>query len=566
MAANRPKWTGIVKTSTRVALLATAAACGPHIAHAQAATCEDLSSARLPNTKITAAQSIAAGSYQPPGSTVTYTNLPAFCRVTATISPVPGSAIGIEVWLPTTTWNHKYQQSGNHGFGGSFYWGEMVRQIQRGYATGITDDGHTMPADHFSGSWAIGVPEKITDLAWRGVHELADKAKLIIKTYYGQPQTYAYFNGCSDGGREAMKEAQMFPRDFNGIIASGSAQHYTHAAVEQLYESLQYQRAGITGDAGAAILKLVQNAETAACDKMDGVADGLIRDPRRCHFDPSTLVCKAGQDPSTCITQAQAEAVRASEASLRDPVTGQEIYSGQAPGSEFDQLRFGHNKGPSAFGIGNFQIAYQNLNWDVTTFDLHKDVPRLDAVLGSVNAIDSDLRRFKAAGGKLIQWHGWDDAAFSPGWTVSYYDQVVRRVGGGNVRRVQDFYRLFMLPGVGHCGTGIGPDNIGGENQTAVSSDPEHDVVSALEAWVERHTPPDLLIATRPANGSGGVQRDAAPELRVAGPVSGSGVQMQRPICPYPEEAVYKGDGDTNAASSFTCANPNQSITASRRG
>jgi feruloyl esterase len=525
----------------RVGLSTVALVVGGFATQAYGATCESLLSLKLPSTLINSAQSIAAGTYQPPGSATAFTNLPAFCRVTATVSTVPDSSIGIEVWLPTATWNGKYQQSGNHGFGGTFYWTEMTRQLQRGYATGITDDGHSLGG--FNVSWAFGHPQKIVDLAWRAVHELAEKSKLIISAFYGRPQRYAYMNACSDGGREAMKEAQMFPRDFDGIIAGGAAIWWTHAATEQLVMSINLQKAGIQGASGNAVLNLAQTAATAACDAQDGVVDGLINDPRRCHWDPTTLVCKAGQDPSTCFTPAQAAAIKANSETLRDPVTGQWIFSGQSVGSEFDQIRFGADAGLAPFGIANYQLALNDPNWNGSTFDLHTDLPILDRELGIINATDPDLAAFKRAGGKLIEWHEWDDFAFTPGATVKYYEQVVDETGHGKLENVQDFYRLFVLPGVGHCSsatTDIGPDNIGAENQTAASPDPQHDIVSALEAWVEKGTAPSQLIATQYNNPTDPTQ----------------GIKRQRPICPYPSEAVYKGSGSVNDASSFVCAAP----------
>ena len=501
-------------------------------------TCESLLSLHLPDTLVTLAQSIPAGNFQPPGSTTTYVNLPAFCRVTATVSPVPDSSIGIEVWLPMTTWNGKYQQSGSHGYGGTFYWGEMVRQIQRGYATGITNDGHTGTANPFDVSWAFGHPEKVNDFAWRAVHELAEKAQLIIPAFYDRPLQYAYFNGCSNGGRQAMKEAQMFPRDFDGIIAGGAASYLTHAATEQLVVSINLQKAGIQGNTGATLLNLAQKGATAACDGLDGVVDGLITDPRRCHWDPSKLICQSGQNPNTCFTPTQAAAIKANYGPVRDPVTGNWVFSGMSRGSEFDQIQFGYNLGPAPFGVASYALAFNNPNWDPSTFDLHTNLPILDQALGVTNAIDPDLKPFKHTGAKLIQWHEWDDAAFTPGWAVKYYREVIKQTGHGELEEVQDFYRLFILPGVGHCTgvTDIGPDNIGGENQTAVSPDPEHDIVSALEAWVEKGVAPTSMIATKFVNND-----------------PTQGIQMQRPICPYPSEAIYNGSGNTNEARNFHC-------------
>jgi len=530
--------------SVRAGLAAVLLVGGCYMADAGAATCESLLALKLPHTTINAAQSIPAGTYQPPGSAVAFSNLPAFCRITATVSPVPDSSIDIEVWLPSSTWNGKYQQSGSHGWGGVFYWTEMTRQIQRGYATGITSDGHGGPGG-FNVSWAFGHPEKVTDFAWRAVHELAEKAKLLISAYYGHAQRYAYFNGCSNGGRQAMKSAQLFPHDFDGIIAGGAAAYFTNAATEQLVMSINLKNAGIQGASGAAVLSLAQKAATAACDAQDGVVDGLIRDPRSCHWDPTTLVCKAGQDPTTCFTPAQAAAIKANVESVRDPVTGRWVFSGMSRGSEFDQIRFGYNLGLAPFAIATYQVGLNDPNWNGTTFDLHTDLPRLNRALGDMNAIDPDLAPLRKAGVKLIQWHEWDDAAFTPGWTAKYYEQVVDETGHGSVESVQDFYRLFVLPGVGHCTgatTDIGPDNIGGENQTAASPDAQHDIVSALEAWVEHGHAPDKLIATQYNNPTDPTQ----------------GIKRQRPVCPYPAEAVYKGSGSINDASSFFCAQPDQ--------
>ena len=532
----------------KASLLAGAALVGTGSA-AFAGSCEDLQSANLPNVSIASAQSIPAGTYQPPGSATAFTNLPAFCRVVATVSPVPDSSIGIEVWLPTSNWNGRYQQVGNHGWAGVIYWNEMAPQLQRGFATGATDDGH-VNVIHFDVSWAIGHPTKLDDMAFRAVHELAENAKLLIAAYYGQSQRASYFNGCSDGGREGMREAHDYPADFDGILAGGAATGWTHAATEQLVMSINLKSSGIQGDSGAAILTLAQNAATKACDAADGVTDGLINNPRRCLWDAHSLICQTGEDPSTCITPAQADAIQANNSAVRDPVTHKWVFSGMSRGSEFDQIRFGYNQGLAPFGVANYQLAFGDVNYDGSTFDLHTALPALDRVAGVMNMTDPDLRPFAARGGKLIQWHGWDDAAFTPGWTVGYYNEVVDKVRGGDLKKVQEFYRLFMLPGVGHCGTGIGPDNIGAEGQLAVSPDPEHDAVSALLDWVEHGNAPSKFIASK---------------FNTVDDPS-SGIQMQRPICPYPAEAVWNGSGDTNDANNFHCGYPVGSPDYGERG
>ncbi len=514
---------------------------------AQAATpCEDLAHATtLPHVTITAAQSVSAGTFQPPGSPAAFTDLPAFCRVTATVSPVPGSSIGIEVWLPATIWNGRYQQVGNHGWAGVIYWSEMAPQLRRGFATGATDDGHVnTTGDPFYIDWAVGHPVRIDDMAWRAVHELAENAKHLIALFYDERLRASYFNGCSDGGREGLREAHDFPGDFDGIIAGGAAAYWTHAATQQLVLTRNLRDGGLQDAPGAARLALVQAATTAACDAADGVSDGLIANPVRCLWNPHAMVCKPGTDPATCLTPAQADALAANVAPVRNR-EGRWVFSGLPAGSEFETIRWKYSYGLAPFGLSNYRIAFQDPSWDGSTFDLARDLPRLDAALGVMNMTDTDLRPFAARGGKLIQYHGWNDGAFTAGWATAYYDAVTHDMAYGSPAGVTDFFRLFMMPGVGHCAprTDIGPDNIGSENQMAVSPDREHDVVTALTEWVEHGTAPDRLIATR--------FKDNHP---------GQGIEMQRPIYPYPAEAVWNGKGSTNEASSFHPLQPDAAV------
>jgi feruloyl esterase len=528
---------GLRRLSSGVAIVVATVVVGAG-APAMAATCETLADAKLPNVVIVSAQPIPAGDYKPPGSPVTYPGLPAFCRVVAMAHPVPDSSIGMEVWLPTSGWNGRYQQVGNHGFAGVIHWNEMAPQLARGFAVAATDDGHTAPAGApYNVDWAYGHPAKVDDLAWRGVHELAKNAKLLIASFYGQPLRYSYFNGCSNGGRQGLREAQQFPADFDGILFGGAAAYWTNAATQQLVLSLNLQKAGLNGARGEAALAVSQDALAKACDRADGVADGIITAPTRCRFDPHTLVCKAGASSDDCITKAQADAIAANSRPVIDPISKKWVFSGISPGSEFEQVRLNYTKGPAPFAVSNFQLAANNPAWQTADFDLHKDLPKLDRILGVMNTIDPDLHAFQAHGGKMMQYHGWDDGAFTAGWTVQYYNNVVARTGKGSLAATQKFYRLFMLPGVGHCGGGPGPYNFGQETQTAVSDDPEHDAVSALMAWVEHGTAPQKLIATR-----------------FKGDNPKQGIALQRPIYPYPTEAAWDGKGDTNSAASFRAA------------
>ncbi len=528
--------------ANRIALLAGVAFFGT-ASSAWATSCEILRNAQIPKVTIDSATSVPAGTFQPPGSPVAFADLPAFCRVVATVKPVPGSSIGIEVWLPTSTWNGRYQQVGSHGFAGKIYWSEMAPQLRRGFATAATDDGHVNATPNpFDVSWAIGHPVQVNDMAFRAVHETVENAKRLIAAYYGKAAIAAYFNGCSDGGREGLREAHDYPRDFNGVIAGGAATGWTHAATQQLVLTLNLRNSGIQGAAGDAILRLAQKAATAACDAADGVSDGLIGNPLRCRWNPHSLICQAGEDPANCITPQQADALADNIKPVLDPLTHQWVFSGLPPGSDFETMRWGYENALAPFGLANYQVAFANPSWDGSTFNLHTDLPTLDSVFGVYDMTDPDLRPFEQQGGKLIQWHGWNDGAFTAGWTVRYYNEVVAQTGDGSLRRVQDFYRLFMMPGVGHCAPSvdIGPDNIGAENQLAVSPDPRHDIVSALLAWVEHGTAPGELVATK-FNGNDPTK----------------GIQMQRPLFPYPAEAVWNGIGDTNEASSFHSSRPN---------
>ena len=509
---------------------------------ARAADCGALKDLKIADVTIESAEAIPAGAYQPPKSPQAFPDLPAFCRVVARAHPVADSSIGFEVWLPAAGWNGRYQQVGNHGFAGVIQWVEMAPQLRRGFAVAATDDGHEVDpryitdprAGAFDLNWATGHPARLEDAAWRAVHVLAQKAKPIIAAYYRTKPKASYFNGCSDGGREGMMEAQRFPADFDGILAGGAATNTTHGATEQLVVALNFKKAGILGSRGAAILALAQAAEIKDCDGLDGVVDGIISDPTRCHLDPHALICKAGEASAGCITAAQADALAANLQPVRDPVTGAWVFGGMSPGSEFNQMRFGYHVLGSIFAVANYRYALNDPQWSPSTFDLHRDMPKLDAAVGADNALDPNLSAFKAHGGKLIEYHDWDDAAFTPAWNIMYYDQVVKTVGRGDLASVQKFYRLFMVPGVGHCGGGPGPNDFGEEGQTAASDDPDHDAVSALVAWVEQKRAPEKLIATK----------FVADDPK-------QGVQMQRPLYPYPAEAVWNGSGDPNDASSF---------------
>jgi hypothetical protein len=509
-------------------------------AYAQS-SCENLTSLTLTNTTITSATSVAAGSYKPPtgpGQQAPTRDLPAFCRVVGVAKPTSDSEIGIEVWLPASGWNGKFEQVGNGGFAGRIPVASMVEPLLRGYATAGTDDGHHAT----DASWALGHPEKIADFGYRAVHETSVQAKAIVRAFYGKDAAPAYFVGCSDGGREALMEAQRFPEDFSGIVAGAPANYWTHLLATAIWDEQ-----ALFSDPASYIppqkLPALQNAAIAACDALDGVKDGLIENPRRCHFDPVVVQCK-GADGPDCLTAPQVDAARKIYGGSKNSRTGAQIVPGFSPGTEAVPANWplwitaaGPDKlaTQSFFGNSFFQnMVFDNPKWDFRTLNFDSDVKLTDDKLASVlNSDNPNLRPFKARGGKLIQYHGWGDAAIPPQGSIDYYETV--RKGMGNT---EGFYRLFLVPGMSHCGGGLGA-NVFGNGLVPPHADPDHDVVLALDRWVEHGVAPDRIVATGYTDGN-----------------PAKGVAMTRPLCPYPKEAHYKGTGDTNDAANFVCQVP----------
>jgi len=479
-----------------------------------AASCESLASLKLPDTTITTAESVAAGAFTPPGGRggrgAAQSDLPAFCRVAATLKPSSDSDIKIEVWLPASNWNGKLQAVGNGAFNGAIGYPAMMTALRAGYATTGTDTGHVGG----SGEFALGHPEKVIDFGYRSEHEMTVKAKAIISAFYDNPVKYAYWNGCSAGGRQAMKEAQKYPGDFDGIIAGSPGLDWTGRAVGAL------RIAQVTKDEAfripAAKAQLIHKAVLDACDAIDGIKDGVIDNPKKCKFDPGVLECK-GADDATCLTKGQAQTARLIYMSPVNPKTKREI-TGLEPGSELGWTDMGWTGSARSTGLDQFRfIVFKDPTWDVDKFNFETDIVRAEETdANMINALDPNLKPFFDRGGKLIQYHGWNDPQISPGNSVQYYQRVASAVGG--LAKAQASHRLFMAPGMGHCGGGEGPNTF--------------DMVAALEQWVEKKQAPDQIIASHSRDGK---------------------VDRTRPLCPYPQVAVYKGSGSTDEAANFVC-------------
>ena len=519
------------------------ASVGGRIAVATQKRCEDLAPLTLPDTKITLAQTVAAGTFTPPppptpapAGKASYAEVPSFCRVTGDISPTPDSDIKFEVWLPVTKWNGRFQGQGNGGFAGVIDYHGMGEAVKHGYATAGTDTGHVGG----EAAWALGHPEKVIDFGYRGLHETTVKAKAIIDAFYGNNPQRSYFASCSDGGREALMEAQRFPEDYDGIMAGAPANYWTRLLLGAAWvdvSTLKDEASYIP----AAKVPAITGGVLAACDAQDGVKDGLVGDPRQCQFDPASLLCKDA-DSDSCLTAPQVGALKKIYAGPHDSA-GRQLFPGYPPGGE---------EGPGGwtawitgsephhgllffFGTQYFtNMVYDQKDWDFKNLNVDQAAKLADEKTGqALNAINPDLGPFRKRGGKLILYHGWSDAAIPATSTIDYYHQVVATLGG---RKVNTFVRFYLAPGMQHCGGGPGP-NFFGQFANASPVDPGHNMYSALEQWVEKGVAPSRFIATRYVNDTDHTE----------------GIKMTRPLCPYPEVAKYKGTGDMNDAANFVC-------------
>jgi feruloyl esterase len=439
-----------------------------------------------------------------------------------------------EVWLPDRAkWNGKFLGIGNGGFGGSVSGParDMRMSLAHGYATAGDDLGHEITSPVVvDGRWAIGHPEKVKDFAFRADHVTAEFAKALIAAYYGRPPQFSYFRGCSNGGHEALMEAERYPADYDGIVAGAPANSWTH-----IMAGFLWNETALFGKPESQIpqgkLAVIQDAVLAQCDTLDGVKDGIINDPAMCHFDPAVLLCKSGDAPN-CLTHPQLDALRKIYTGPVNPRTGKSIYPGFPAGSEglphnWDFWITGPKAAQPQFGnqfFGSFVVA--DPKWDFRTFDFDRDVARTDAELGPIiNSNNPDLKAFAARGGKLILFQGWADAAITPWGTIQYYRDIQQKMHQDEAQR---FVRLFMAPGMMHCSGGPGPNTF--------------DAVAAIEQWREKNEAPETIIAARYAD----------PSAALAGKPLGEPLST-RPLCAYPKVAHWIGKGSPDEAQNYAC-------------
>lgn len=485
---------------------------------AAATPCESLAKLALPHATITLAQAVPAGQLTLPAGAVpafpgvpppSFGNLPAICRVAATLQPTSDSDIKIEVWLPEANWNTKLESVGNGAWAGNVGYRDLATAVAAGWAVAGTDTGHT----ETTAAFVVGHPEKLIDFAYRAVHEMTLAAKAITSAYYGKNPTRVYFNGCSTGGRQALTEAQRYPDDYDGIVAGAAANYPSHLQGAQVWTTEITNQSD--GYIPPAKYQLIHKAVLEACDALDGVKDRVLEDPRRCHFDPQSIACKGpeqGGDSPTCLTAAQAEVARKIYAG---PGTG--IFPGLERGSELGWATLSGPK-PMALAAETYQyLVFKDPNWDYLKFDAARDIATAGKVIGpTMDAIDPNLKPFFKHGGKLLMYHGWADPGISPENSVNYFTSVEDTMGGK--LKAENSIRLFMVPGMGHCRGGDGTDDF--------------DAIGTLASWVETNKAPDRIPAAHKTKGV---------------------VDKTRPLCPYPQTAHYQGSGSTDEAANFVC-------------
>ncbi len=506
--------------------------------------CTGLAKLSLPQTEISAATVVPAGAldlHQEHPNPI-FAKLPAFCRVEAVAHPSSDSSIKMEVWLPLAGWNGKFMGQGNGGFAGQIGYEGLAVAILNGFASGGTDTGHT--GDGTDAGWGLNHPEKVVDFGNRAVHVMTEFSKTIVQKFYTKPAHPMYFSSCSDGGREALMEAQRFPTDYDGILAGAPAYNWTNLL----------SRAGVVTIAllakpenyiPSSKVPAISDAVLAACHKDE--PSGFLADPRTCHFSPDVLLCK-GADSDACLTEAQVASLKAmyADSNLKD---GTLEYHGFLPGAEVGQNGWqgwitgdqpknsaGYKFFTSYFG----NLVYADPAWDLQTFNLDRDLKLAqEKTAAALDAVNPDLRPFKAHGGKLILYHGWNDAAISALGTLDYYNNVIATVGEADTH---SFVRLFMVPGMQHCGGGPGPADFGqwGPSADNALNNPANNITFGLEDWVEKGHAPEQVIARGNTDVTG----------------AGKGEVFAQPICAWPRAAKYNGSGDRKDAASYVCAAP----------
>jgi feruloyl esterase len=486
---------------------------------AAAASCESLTSLSGPKLTITSAESVAAGAFPVPpgrgGQNEVFKNLPAFCRVKATLKPTSDSEIRMEVWLPATGWNGRFEGAGTAGMGGSIPVNLIAAAVKNGFASAGSDTGH----EGAGSDYARTHPERVIDFGYRAIHEMTVEAKAVVSAFYGKAPGFSYMDGCGGGAQNVESEAQRYPEDYDGLSVTGFSYNTRHKQ-EQMWE-WEAAHKDAASNIPADKIKALHAAVLNKCDVLDGVKDGVIEDPRRCAFDPKEIECEGADSPS-CLTAPQVEAVRRIYAGPTMQRTGEHI-PGPLPGSELVWAQF---VGEKPFGFS--EDFYRNFVFRDPNRDFRKNPPNFDSdsalatrpeIARVIDSVDPDIRKFTGRGGKFLMYEGWADGMIPTGLALNYYNAVLDKMGG--VKNAKDSVRMFLVPGMQHCAIG--------------EAHGEFDPVKILEQWVENKKAPETITQTRVVDGK---------------------VVPTRILCQYPQVATYKGTGSTDDAQNFTCKAP----------
>jgi len=486
-----------------------------------AAACAGLTRLSLAEATIESAKVVPAGTFTLPKPQPVLEDMPEFCRVVGMTKP----AIRFEVWLPLTVWNGKFEGVGNGGTAGFISYRPMALALRRGYATASTDTGHVNHpyGNGFDASWARGRPDLVRDFGWRALHVTTVNAKAIVAAFYGAAARRAYYVGCSQGGGQGLMEAQRFPADYDGLLVGDPANNWTR---HYIGEHLWYSVATLKDPQSyipASKVSILARAVNKACDAKDGVRDGVVSNPLACTFDPDVLACKAGEDATKCLTAKQVAAVKKIWGGARDS-SGKLINPGLVPGGEGGPGGWARwVTGAKPFGGTHWKAAdavlrdmvFDDPNDNSLNFNFDTDTKLFEQKIGhAMDAVDPDLRPMERHGAKMILYHGWSDPDISPLNTIDYYNAVEKTVG----KTTPEFVRLFLVPGMQHCGGGPGATTFDG--------------LTALERWVEEDVAPERILAAKIVDGA---------------------VEETRPLCAYPKQAVYTGKGNTSDAENFRC-------------